>query len=77
MRSPGSTSDPIYGVLGERLRKRRHNLGLKLREVAKSSGLRISTISEIETGQKAVTLHTLGLIARALGLKLATLFRGL
>ena len=54
-------------TLGEHVRKRREQLGLSQRELARGSGIPQSTISNIERGvQEDVTTAVLRPLARAL-----------
>lgn len=54
-------------TLGERVRKRREQLGLSQRELARVSGISQPTISNIERGvQEEVTTTVLRPLARAL-----------
>lgn len=54
-------------VLGERLRTRRRELGLTLKEVADGAGLSVGFISQIERGITTPSLSSLVSVARVLG----------
>jgi transcriptional regulator with XRE-family HTH domain len=55
-------------TLGERLRKRRQEVGLSQRELARRLGIRHATISDLERGvQKDMSIGLLRGLARALG----------
>lgn len=61
-------------TLGERLRALRLERGLQQRQLAEKSGLTPSMVSQIESGRLTPSLHTLGKLAGALGLPIASLF---
>ncbi len=65
--------DAYYQRLGQRIRRARHDAGLKLEEVADSLGVNKSALHRWETGERKATLPTLQQIADALGVKLDTL----
>ena len=55
-------------TLGERIRKRRQEVGLSQRELARRLGIRHATISDLERGvQKDMSIVLLRGLARALG----------
>lgn len=55
-------------TMGERLRKRRQELGLSQRELARRLGARYATISDLERGvREEMTIALLRKLARALG----------
>lgn len=53
--------------LGERLRRRRRELGMTLKEVALGAGLSVGFISQIERGITSPSLSSLVSVARVLG----------
>lgn len=55
--------------LGSRLRKRRQQLGLTLKEVAVGAGLSVGFISQIERGITAPSLSSLVSVSRVLGME--------
>lgn len=55
------------GSLGARLRQRRRELGLTLKEVAVGAGLSVGFISQIERGITTPSLSSLASVARVLG----------
>lgn len=59
--------------MGDRLRSRRHELGLTLREVAEIAGLSLPYVSNLERGKGNPTLDALRKLARALDLDLGDL----
>jgi len=61
-------------TLGERIRALRQERGLRQRQLAEKSGLTPSMISQIESGRLTPSLHTLGRLAGALGVSIASLF---
>ena len=63
--------------IGARLRAIRKSQKIRLLELAKTSGVDAATISRIETGQMTGTLESHMRLARALGVKLASLYDGL
>ena len=62
--------------IGERIRTRRHELGLTLKQVGGRTGLSVSLISQIELGKSAASVHTLYKVATALGVRVGVFFEG-
>ena len=62
--------------LGERIRRLRAESALQQRQLAEKAALTPSMVSQIESGRLTPSLHTLGRIATALGVPIATLFDG-
>lgn len=60
--------------VGSRIRERREQLGLSLREIAARSGLSLNAISRIERGDNSPTVASLQLIAGALGVSITEFF---
>ncbi|WP_127599992.1 helix-turn-helix domain-containing protein [Nitratireductor alexandrii] len=60
--------------MGERLREIRHERGLTLAEVAKSSRLAVSTVSKVERGLMALTYDRFSQLADGLGVDVSALF---
>ena len=60
-------------TIGQRLRARRVALGLTLAEVAEKSGLSLPYVSNLERGRGNPTIDALEALARALGVRLASL----
>lgn len=54
-------------VLGQRLRDRRHQLGLTLKDLANATGLSVPFLSQVENGYGTPSLTTLFALARELG----------
>jgi Zn-dependent peptidase ImmA (M78 family)/transcriptional regulator with XRE-family HTH domain len=59
-------------VVSKRVRSLRERKGWSLSELARRAGIGVSTLSEIEAGQSAPRLDTLGALAHALGAPLDT-----
>ena len=66
--------EQLNEAVGERIRARRHELGLTLKQVANRTGLSVSLISQIELGKSAASVLTLYKVATALGTRVATFF---
>ena len=64
-------------LLGERIRKLRKQKGWRQIDLAEQSGVHEVHISDLERGAREAGLRTVLAIAKALGVKLADLFRGL
>jgi transcriptional regulator with XRE-family HTH domain len=62
--------------LGARIKALRLERELQQRQLAEKAGLTPSMVSQIESGRLTPSLHTLGRIAAALGVPIATLFDG-
>lgn len=60
--------------LGARLRALRAERGIRQKELAQRAGLTASLVSQIESGKLTPSLHTLGRLAAALGVPVASLF---
>jgi transcriptional regulator with XRE-family HTH domain len=60
--------------LGERIKALRTERELQQRQLAEKAGLTPSMVSQIESGRLTPSLHTVGKIAAALGVAIATLF---
>ena len=61
---------PDHPQIGERLRERRHELGLSLRELADRLGVSPSLISQIERGRANPSVSTLYALVAELGMSL-------
>jgi transcriptional regulator with XRE-family HTH domain len=61
-------------TLGERIKALRAERQLQQRQLAEKAGLTPSMLSQIESGRLTPSLHTLGKVAGALGVSLASLF---
>src|SRR5947208_14459230 len=76
----GGRSVPTGGdsvtLLGERIKGLRLERELQQRQLAEKADLTPSMVSQIESGRLTPSLHTLGRIAAALGVPIATLFDG-
>jgi transcriptional regulator with XRE-family HTH domain len=62
--------------LGERIKALRLERELQQRQLAEKAEMTPSMVSQIESGRLTPSLHTLGKIAAALGVPIATLFDG-
>jgi transcriptional regulator with XRE-family HTH domain len=63
-------------ALGTRIRALRLERELQQRQLAEKAGMTPSMVSQIESGRLTPSLHTLGKLAGALGVTIATLFDG-
>lgn len=63
-------------ALGARIKRLRAERLLQQRQLAEKAGLTPSMVSQIESGRLTPSLHTLGRVAAALGVPIATLFDG-
>src|SRR3989442_7763623 len=63
-------------ALGDRIRALRNERELQQRQLAEKAELTPSMVSQIESGRLTPSLNTLGKIAAALGVPIATLFDG-
>lgn len=66
----GRAARPEYPQIGERLRDRRHELGLSLRELSGRLGVSASLISQIERGRANPSVSTLYALVGALDVSL-------
>ena len=72
--TPPKTPDPLWReVLGELLRRLRHNRGMTLGEIAARAGLSPQYLSEIERGLKEPSSEMIDAVAGALGVTLVDL----
>jgi transcriptional regulator with XRE-family HTH domain len=62
-------------VIGNCLRRARHDQGRTLQDVAEAAGVSIGHLSEVERGRKEPSSEVLAAICRALGLQLSDLLR--
>lgn len=60
--------------LGQRIRALRLERGLQQRQLAEKAGLTPSMVSQMESARLTPSLHTLGKVAGALGVPIASLF---
>ena len=59
--------------VGAKIKARRDELGMTIKELSNRTGLSLSSIHYIETGANSPTVNTLRKIARALGVTVAAL----
>jgi transcriptional regulator with XRE-family HTH domain len=57
--------DQVIGTIGPRLRALRHERGTSLADVSAATGISVSTLSRLESGQRKATLELLLPLARA------------
>lgn len=67
----------LNGEIGTRIRGRRHESGLTLKQLANRTGLSVSLISQIELGKSAASMSTMYKLAAALGVKMTYFFETL
>lgn len=67
----------LNGEIGTRIRSRRHESGLTLKQLANRTGLSVSLISQIELGKSAASMSTMYKLAAALGVKMTFFFETL
>jgi transcriptional regulator with XRE-family HTH domain len=67
----------LAGNVGTAIRKIRSAQGLTLADVAQRAAISQGMLSRLETGAVSPSLETIAAVAAALGVDLATLFRGL
>lgn len=71
---PGPTRPPLLRtVLGEQLRRLRHDQGRTLADVAATAALSLAYLSEVERGRKEISSEVLAALCEALGISLADL----
>ena len=63
--------------VGQRIRGRRHDSELTLKQLANRTGLSVSLISQIELGKSAASMSTMHKLAAALGVKMTFFFETL
>ncbi len=66
----------LSAAIGRELRAFRHQQGMTVAELARSSGLSIGMLSKIENGQTSPSLATLERLSRALSIPITAFFRG-
>lgn len=70
-------SDPYLDILGQRIRARRHELGLSQEGLAHAAGLDRSYVGRIERGEHNLTFTALVRLCRALDCDVAALTMGM
>jgi transcriptional regulator with XRE-family HTH domain len=70
------TDNSLERYLGSSIKDIRRSHGLTIADVAARSGISRGMLSRIENAQTATSLDTLSRLAQALGVSLASLFRG-
>ncbi len=73
---PDETNDKLSAALGRNLRQLRQKRGFSLKRLAEISQVSRAMLGQIETGKSAPTINTVGLIAQALKVSIATLLNG-
>ncbi len=79
IREKGLLRNPEAGLLqkiGEKVRKKRKEQQLTLKQIARRTGLSVSLISQIERAESAASVASLYKIASALGTSLEKIFEG-
>jgi transcriptional regulator with XRE-family HTH domain len=64
-------------TLGERVRTRRHELGLSQEALADQTGIHWTFVGQVERGQRNLSLHNLLKLAEGLGIDPSQLVQGL
>ncbi|MBI4061847.1 MAG: helix-turn-helix transcriptional regulator [Elusimicrobia bacterium] len=70
-------AEDVYLFVGRRIREERKARGLTMEELASAAGMNTSFLHYIETGKKKSSLRMVHALARALGLDMESLFRGM
>lgn len=76
----GAMAQPLSDatrILGERVRDRRHVLGLSQEAMAHEIGIHWTFLGQVERGQRNINLHNLLKLAEGLGVDPAVLVEGL
>jgi transcriptional regulator with XRE-family HTH domain len=68
---------PATQLLGERIRRHRHALGLSQEALADRCGTHWTFVGQVERGRRNLSLHNLLRLAEGLGVDPAELVRGL
>ena len=74
--SPEPLSE-VTRAFGERVRTRRHELGLSQEALAEASGLHWTFVGQVERGRRNLTLHNIVKLAAGLQVDPAKLVEGL
>ena len=74
-RGVGETPEALSALFGANFREARLKAGLTQVEVATQTGIQQSYLSEIESGQKNLTLSTMVVLARVVGTEVRTLLK--
>jgi transcriptional regulator with XRE-family HTH domain len=64
-------------LLGQRIRKLRKARGWRQLDLAEHAGINENYVSDLELGRKEACLRTLSVLAKAFGLKVDELLRGI
>ncbi len=67
----------LNSEIGRRIRARRHDSDLTLKQLANRTGLSVSLISQIELGKSAASMSTMHKLAAALGVSMTFFFETL
>lgn len=68
---------PAAAIFGERVRSRRHVLGLSQEALADRAGVHWTFVGQVERGQRNLALHNILKLAAGLKVDPAELIRGL
>ena len=74
-RGIGETTEELSAIFGANFREAHLKAGLTRVEVTAHTGIQQSYLSEIESGQKNVTLSTMVILARVVGTDVRTLLK--
>lgn len=74
-RGVGETPEALSALFGANFREARLKAGLTQADVATRTGIQQSYLSEIESGQKNLTLTTMVILARVVGTDVRTLLK--
>lgn len=77
MAGTGRGSTPRQQVLGDRIKQRRHDIGLSQEALANKAGINRTYIGSLETGERNPSLDTVARLAKALECDVADLVSGL
>ena len=77
MAGTGRGSTPRQQVLGDRIKQRRHDIGLSQEALANKAAINRTYIGSLETGERNPALDTLARLAKALDCDLGDLVAGL
>jgi transcriptional regulator with XRE-family HTH domain len=72
-----SSLSPATAVFGERVRQRRHALGISQEALAQEANLHWTFVGQVERGQRNISLHNILKLAAGLGIDPAELVAGL
>ena len=74
---PSPPVSPAAQAFGERVRARRHDLGLSQEQLAEACGVHWTFVGQVERGRRNISLHNILKVAAGLQLDPGTLVQGL